>query len=267
MAKLVAKQAFSVSDLFIPNQSSFGIFDFVTTSGVTLGGPEGMATFIGNFNSNRDDDSITRITFSDASENQIATFSNLGGLTENDLEATFRGNAAKVVSKLLSGNDTITLSSGRDIVKAYGGNDRVDGKAGNDVLNGMGGRDLLDGGSGNDRLTGGGGNDRLTGGTGKDILKGSAGADVFVFADGDSATNNRRDVIRDFQSGTDSIDLSGVVDSDADFIRGRVFSGDGNAEINYRSSVLWVDQDGDGTADLSVRIANGSSISLGDLDF
>lgn len=71
------------------------------------------------------------------------------------------------------------------------------------ALTGGTGNDLLTEGEGDDRLDGGAGNDTLVGGTGQDQLTGGSGADLFVvLADGQT------DTIRDFQPGTDRIDLS-----------------------------------------------------------
>lgn len=62
---------------------------------------------------------------------------------------------------------------------------------------------LIVGGAGNDALIGGTTDDVLMDGAGVDTITGGAGADVFVLAwDGET------DVIRDFQYGVDSLDLS-----------------------------------------------------------
>ncbi len=105
--------------------------------------------------------------------------------------------------------------------------DWMDGGAGNDILVGGGGdddlrgglgNDLLQGDWGNDTLRGGAGDDRLVGGLGADKLLGGAGADVFVFgvtsapfAFGSDVGIGAaaRDIILDFVSGEDVIDLSG----------------------------------------------------------
>ncbi len=63
------------------------------------------------------------------------------------------------------------------------------------------------GGSGNDTLDGGSNNDILRGGTGNDNLTGGRGLDQFVFALGDG-----KDLIRDFQDGSDLI----VIETGAD---------------------------------------------------
>jgi serralysin len=82
-------------------------------------------------------------------------------------------------------------------------------------------------GAGDDRLTGnftgnvlqgGGGNDIIQGGLGDDRTEGGAGADIFVFGTGDSRDHGLRsdggkwapDLIADFVSGTDRIDLSAI---------------------------------------------------------
>lgn len=64
-------------------------------------------------------------------------------------------------------------------------------------------RDQIAGGAGNDALSGGAGDDILMDGAGEDTLWGGGGTDVFVLS-GDSRT----DWIRDFEPGTDRLDLS-----------------------------------------------------------
>ncbi|MFC4170403.1 M10 family metallopeptidase C-terminal domain-containing protein [Teichococcus aestuarii] len=152
-----------------------------------------------------------------------------------------------------SGSDTIYAGYGRDIVRAGAGNDTIFGYGadgltagataayaeydGSDVLNGGAGNDSIFGGGGNDHLLGGtghdilhgeGGNDIVDGGDGNDIissgegadiLRGGAGSDVFIYtysATGASDANGGRDIIRDFQSGADKVDLSGYNISSTD---------------------------------------------------
>ena len=67
------------------------------------------------------------------------------------------------------------------------------------------------GGAGNDTLTGNEGNNRLTGGRGADKLFGGAGADTFVYQRASDSTAQKPDIIQDFQSGIDKIDLAGVL--------------------------------------------------------
>jgi Ca2+-binding RTX toxin-like protein len=92
------------------------------------------------------------------------------------------------------GSDTILGGSGNDVLLGGQGNDNLSGNSGDDRLNGDSGRDKISGGAGNDTIAGGQGDDNLTGG---------GGNDVFVFAHGGGD-----DVVHDFQSGRDRIDVS-----------------------------------------------------------
>lgn len=76
------------------------------------------------------------------------------------------------------------------------------------TLSGGDGADSLNGGNGNDLLEGGAGADMLVGGMGVDTLTGGTEADTFVFFNlAEMGTGVRRDVITDFVSSTDTIDL------------------------------------------------------------
>ena len=111
-------------------------------------------------------------------------------------------------------DDMLSGGSGADEIYGEGGNDQLEGGAGEDALFGGNGNDVLVGGSGGDQLEGGVGDDALFGGIGADqliaglgddILTGGDGDDIFVFTQG-----NGSDVITDFVSGEDSIDLNGI---------------------------------------------------------
>ncbi len=91
-----------------------------------------------------------------------------------------------------SGANRINGDDGRDIIEGLGGRDMLDGRGGNDSLYGGSDKDVLYGGSGNDFLDGGDGTDTYLGGD---------GADRFVFS------TEGKDVIQDFEAGTDRIDL------------------------------------------------------------
>lgn len=129
-----------------------------------------------------------------------------------------------------AGNDTVWAGYGTDTVQGGAGNDLILGWGvlaqsslyrdayardadGSDVLRGDAGNDTIRGGGGNDVLEGGIGNDVLEGGTGADTLTGGAGADRFVFGALDARArlpvyDTRGDVVADFQSGIDRLDLS-----------------------------------------------------------
>jgi len=86
------------------------------------------------------------------------------------------------------------------------GNDSVTGTSGANLLQGGAGSDTLIGAAGNDTLMGGGGTDRLIGGAGADLLSGSNGeAQVFRY----NGASEGADTITAFESGTDTIDVSG----------------------------------------------------------
>ena len=90
----------------------------------------------------------------------------------------------------------------------------------NQVLIGGSGADPLNGGQGDDILVGNGGNDTLNGGAGSDILVGGAGNDTFVVASGNSpavlggsgnsGTIAGFDVITDFSTSSDILNLQGT---------------------------------------------------------
>ena len=70
------------------------------------------------------------------------------------------------------------------------------------------GNDLADGGTGDDKVVGGAGSDTITGGAGDDHLWGGewtadGNADLFIFEAGSG-----QDMIHDFETGADVIDLS-----------------------------------------------------------
>ena len=85
--------------------------------------------------------------------------------------------------------------------------DRMFGSDFNDTLRGGDGNDVLLGGSGRDTLEGGSGADRLNGGANTDQLAGGAGDDTFVF-DASFGGNTNRDVVADFVSGSDTIEIN-----------------------------------------------------------
>jgi Ca2+-binding RTX toxin-like protein len=117
------------------------------------------------------------------------------------------------------GTDTIVAGSGHDVIVGGKGGDTVWGGAGHDFIYGEytsrntleegAGEDKLYGESGNDTIYAGAGNDVLAGGADRDYLSGGGGSDKFVVNLGDTGlTNFYMDVIFDFNSAYDSIDVS-----------------------------------------------------------
>lgn len=109
------------------------------------------------------------------------------------------------------GNDTLDFSG-------YRNNQVINLKAGSfsDVGNGKGNVSIARdcsienaiGGSGDNALIGNDSDNRLTGGLGADRQRGGAGADTFVYNSARDSTANNPDVLMDFTSGTDKIDLA-----------------------------------------------------------
>ena len=134
------------------------------------------------------------------------------------------------------------------------GNDTLTGLPNeNDQLYGLTGNDVLVGNSGDDYLDGGDGDDVLTGGLGADVLLGGAGADRFVYLSGsDSGLNGAYDMLADFETGIDTIDLRALSVSSASILR----------ENGTNSSFLFVTLT---TGVVLTILAAGRSINAGDL--
>jgi serralysin len=104
-----------------------------------------------------------------------------------------------------AGNDWLDGGLGDDRLVGNDGDDGLSGGAGNDRIRGGNGNDTIYGDAGNDIINAGTGNDHIYGGTGNDQMSGSAGADIFF-----TYGNEGQDVITDFASGTDKIQVIGV---------------------------------------------------------
>jgi len=182
-----------------------------------------------------------------------------------------------------TGHDRLDGGSGNDRLYGESGNDTLLGGSGSDSLWGGAGADRLDGGAGNDVLKGDSGNDRLVGGLGRDKLWGGSGKDVFVFNTvQDSRPGSARDIIHDFQSGRDRIDLRGI-DANVKLKGNQAFSwigskvpflhpGEGASlfmsagftgrpgELRYDKGILMGDTNGDRKADFEIKIVGHFSV-------
>ena len=160
-----------------------------------------------------------------------------------------------------------TIAHGAVIENAAGGS-AADLITGNDAVNnlrGNGGADTIDGGAGNDQISGGTGRDRMTG---------SGGGDAFVFA---TLADSRGagDIITDFADGLDVIRLTlidairGGTDDAYDFIGSLVF-GNHAGELRFDQDMtgnltrIEGDMNGDGSADLTIRLTGLHILSAGD---
>lgn len=182
-----------------------------------------------------------------------------------------------------SGDDTIKGTGGHNTLKGNDGNDLLYGRNGDDVLYGDGGNDMLYGDRGADTLYGGAGADTLAGGFGLDTLEGGAGADSFVFnLIGDSgATAATADVISDFVSGTDKINLSAIDASvllegnnSFTFDGTTAFSSSTEGEIYYEQfdvagsvddyTMIYVDNDADAGIEMAIKLVGLHTLTADD---
>ncbi|HET6941466.1 MAG TPA: M10 family metallopeptidase [Sphingomicrobium sp.] len=157
----------------------------------------------------------------------------------------------------------------------------IDGR-GNDLSNTITGNEAdnkLYGLAGDDRLFGNGGSDWLEGGIGRDQLVGGIGNDSFVFRDGDTgATTGTADIIHDFVQAEgdiirlDLVDANTALDGDQafGFLGTGAFTGTAG-ELRYEeisgNTFLEADTNGDGIADLVIRLDGSLSLIHGDLVF
>ncbi|MFO1210686.1 MAG: calcium-binding protein [Amaricoccus sp.] len=189
-------------------------------------------------------------------------------LTGSSVADVFDFSGVRLVS---GGGPVIALGGGDDSFTGWLGADAVSGGDGVDTLRGGSGNDALAGDAGNDVLSGGAGNDRLIGGAGADRLNGGDGADSFAFVrPGDTASGTLRDVVLDFATGVDRIDVS-AMDAKSTVAGNQAFAyiggaafGDHAGELRFAGGVLQGDIDGDGVADFSIQITGVTRMAATD---
>ncbi len=119
-----------------------------------------------------------------------------------------REEGGSFILDLQGGDDTVNIKNYRaDIIDGGDGNDVVSAGHGADILFGGSGNDSLNGQAHRDFLDGGDGDDILNGGHDLDILTGGAGRDTFVFDKASDSSTAKSDIITDFVSGEDVLDL------------------------------------------------------------
>lgn len=168
-----------------------------------------------------------------------------------------------------SGDDSAQGGDGDDRVSGNAGDDSLFGDAGNDSVSGQLGDDSVSGGSGADTLAGGAGDDTLLGDLGKDRLIGGLGFDVFLFlAPMESPNSNQADVIADFASGVDLIDLSALTAAPLAFQGAAAFVGGGTASLRVTTgasqTTVLVDVDGNGSADMRINLTGSLTLTAAD---
>jgi len=145
---------------------------------------------------------------------------------------------------------------------------------GNDILSGLGGNDELRSSGGNDVLDGGDGTDLLVGGAGADTLTGGADADTFRIGGYETGLGGDADIVTDFESGVDVIDLmnwdsniwtSG--DQAFTFIGTGAFTSVAG-QLRYSSigsdTLIEGDVNGDGAADFEIFLVGSHALTAAD---
>lgn len=131
------------------------------------------------------------------------------------------------------------------------------------------------GGKGNDSLVGNEVANRLNGGAGADRLSGGGGGDTFIYDQASDSTPDNPDVILDFESGADKIDLSTVLkraNISALTFADRLTGQPGQAVMSYDEGrgegSMALDLTGNGKADLLIksigRMQPGDVLAHGD---
>ena len=170
-----------------------------------------------------------------------------------------------------------------DNINGFNGNDFLDGGGGGDTIIGGNGNDTLLGNEGNDDLQGDNGNDDIRGGLGQDTLQGGGNNDRFVYVsvEESGAAFSQRDIITDFTSGNDKIDLNAIdanviPGGNQDFtlipgaIPGGAFTG-APGELTYNpfggNGILRGDVDGDASADFAIVLQGNPPLTGLDIIF
>jgi Ca2+-binding RTX toxin-like protein len=187
------------------------------------------------------------------------------------------GNASGNIMAGNGGDNRLFGLGGLDSIAGFEGDDVISGGDGNDTLRGGDGDDWLRGAVGNDSLSGAADNDTVTGGLGADSMAGGTGNDRFVFvrqADG-GKTVATSDLITDFTRGQDVIDLFGIdarttnaAPNDAFTFIGAAAFTNVAGQMRYSSAAgvttLLMDVNGNGTADMAIRLTGTLALTAQD---
>lgn len=167
----------------------------------------------------------------------------------------------------------VFAGAGADVLTGGSNGDRMAGGDNADVIRTNAGDDVLAGGAGNDALFGGDGDDALVGGLGIDRLTGGRGADMFDFNTVSTSITGARDVIADFQRGSDDFDVVSI-DARANaagnqafvFIGAAAFTAQGQIRIIVQGANVVVQANTSGTlaADFEVFVLGVGTLAAGD---
>jgi serralysin len=195
-------------------------------------------------------------------------FSDVGGMKSN-VSVSW---AVKVDDVIVNTIENAIGGSAKDTITGNNADNTLDGRNGDDVLIGGKGNDNLLGGDGNDILSGAKGNDTFNGGLGSDQLSGAKNFDVFIYSSLADSTVGAEDVILKGLDRLDKVDLSAI-----DAVAGsgnQAFHLGGDHFTNSAGELILVysagqdttyiqgDVDGDGDADLSIKVQGDSHTFL-----
>lgn len=150
------------------------------------------------------------------------------------------------------------------------------GSVSDDSLAGMSGKDILSGLAGDDILSGGAGDDTLIGGADIDVLIGGLGKDIFRYLSSSDAPTSGLEIISDFVSGVDKIDLK-AIDAKSTTSANDTFTflssapSEGNAhgvvwfEVQDGNGILYGSTNTDTSPEFQIQLTGVSSILVGDL--
>ncbi len=119
------------------------------------------------------------------------------------------------------------------------------------------------GNASNNTLIGNSGNNRLVGNDGADTLTGSGGKDTFVYNETSESTGSSLDIITDFTSATDKIDVSAIFGgSDPSSLLTTAFTSGGDAEVLYTGGTVSFDVDGNGAAEFAIVLTGAATLAI-----
>jgi subtilisin family serine protease len=179
-----------------------------------------------------------------------------------------------------AGAVTVSLAITKAQITGGGGTDTVSGF---ENLVGSASGDTLTGNTGANAINGGAGGDIIVGGGGRDLLTGGAGADFFDFnAASETGTSDATaDVLLDFLSGTDRIDLF-TIDASSRVSGNNAFTWNGTGAITSSSqgelryqvfdnsgtdndyTMIYGDTDSDTAVEFAIRIKGIVTLSASD---
>ena len=127
----------------------------------------------------------------------------------------------------------------------------------------------LMGNTGNNSISGEDGNDTILGGGGKDTLAGGSGSDTFRFTATTDSSTAQNDIITDFVTRTDKIDLLAIdantsVASDQAFTYIGAASFSAAGQLRLIDNVLYGDVNGDKVADFQIALTGVTSLESTD---